>query len=169
MSSASGRLAGGRGRQFLPEWESQDGCCPGLEASTCFTGALPSADICIPKDAQLWSPAKGETALPRAQAWAISNPGTQPDVGTARNRAPQGAEPTVGQPQASKERQGQGRGPARSRVSEEGNPAGLSSCSGGLRPLVELCVAQKSPDTPGSLEGNTEGPGTASSEPLLPS
>ena len=28
---------------------------------------------------------------------------------------------------------------------------------------------QKSPDTPGSLEGNTEGPGTASSEPLLPS
>ena len=29
--------------------------------------------------------------------------------------------------------------------------------------------AQKAPDTPGSLEGNTEGPGTASSEPLLPS
>ena len=28
---------------------------------------------------------------------------------------------------------------------------------------------QKSPDTPGSLEGNTEGPGTASSEPPLPS
>ena len=26
-----------------------------------------------------------------------------------------------------------------------------------------------SPDTPGSPEGNTEGPGTASSEPLLPS
>ena len=26
-----------------------------------------------------------------------------------------------------------------------------------------------SPDTPGSLEGNTEGPVTASSEPLLPS
>ena len=26
-----------------------------------------------------------------------------------------------------------------------------------------------SPDRPGSLEGNTEGPGTASSEPLLPS
>ena len=24
-------------------------------------------------------------------------------------------------------------------MSEEGNPAGLSSCSGGLRPLVELC------------------------------
>ena len=119
LSSASGRLAGGRGRQFLPEWESQDGCCPSLEASTCFTGALPSADICIPKDAQLWSPAKGETALPRAQAWAISNPGTQPDVGTARNRAPQGAEPTVGQPQASKERQGQGRGPARGRGSPE--------------------------------------------------
>ena len=23
---------------------------------------------------------------------------------------------------------------------EEGNPAGLSSCSGSLRPLVELCV-----------------------------
>ena len=29
--------------------------------------------------------------------------------------------------------------------------------------------AQKSPDMPGSPEGNTEGPGTASSEPLLPS
>ena len=29
--------------------------------------------------------------------------------------------------------------------------------------------AQKSPDTPLSPEGNTEGPGTASSEPLLPS
>ena len=28
---------------------------------------------------------------------------------------------------------------------------------------------QKSPDTPGSPEGNTEGPGPASSEPLLPS
>ena len=28
---------------------------------------------------------------------------------------------------------------------------------------------QKSPDTPGSPEGNTEGPGTASSEPPLPS
>ena len=27
----------------------------------------------------------------------------------------------------------------------------------------------RQPDTPGSLEGNTEGPGTASSEPLLPS
>ena len=25
-------------------------------------------------------------------------------------------------------------------LSEEGNPAGLSSCSGGLRPPVELCV-----------------------------
>ena len=30
--------------------------------------------------------------------------------------------------------------PLRGEVSEEGNPAGLSSCSGGLRPLVELCV-----------------------------
>ena len=30
------------------------------------------------------------------------------------------------------------------------------------------CDPQKSPDTLGSLEGNTEGPGTASSEPLLP-
>ena len=30
-------------------------------------------------------------------------------------------------------------------------------------------VGQKSPDTPGSPEGNTEGPGTDSSEPLLPS
>ena len=29
--------------------------------------------------------------------------------------------------------------------------------------------SDKHPDTPGSPEGNTEGPGTASSEPLLPS
>ena len=34
---------------------------------------------------------------------------------------------------------------------------------------VASCDPQKSPDTPGSPEGNTEGPGTASSEPLLPS
>ena len=31
------------------------------------------------------------------------------------------------------------------------------------------CDPQNSPDTPVSLEGYTEGPGTASSEPLLPS
>ena len=34
---------------------------------------------------------------------------------------------------------------------------------------LQIAVTQKSPDTPGSPEGNTEGPGTASSEPLLPS
>ena len=34
---------------------------------------------------------------------------------------------------------------------------------------AECALSQKSPDTPGSPEGNTEGPGTASSEPLLPS
>ena len=32
-----------------------------------------------------------------------------------------------------------------------------------------LPATPKFTDTPGSLEGNTEGPGTASSEPLLPS
>ena len=37
-----------------------------------------------------------------------------------------------------------------------------------LRELV-MDRDQRSPDTPGSPEGNTEGPGTASSEPLLPS
>ena len=39
------------------------------------------------------------------------------------------------------------------------------------RKLLEVGTGdpQKSPDTPGSPEGNTEGPGTASSEPLLPS
>ena len=47
-------------------------------------------------------------------------------------------------------------------LSEEGNPAGLSSCSGGLRPLVELC-ASATPSVPSQPEGNTEGPGTASS------
>ena len=38
-----------------------------------------------------------------------------------------------------------------------------------LEPPKIKSASQKSPDTPGSLEGNTEGPGTASSEPLLPS
>ena len=47
-------------------------------------------------------------------------------------------------------------------------PAGLPRLTYGLvRTLGSM--AQKSPDTPGSPEGNTEGPGTASSEPLLPS
>ena len=36
-------------------------------------------------------------------------------------------------------------------------------------PRQPSCDPQKSPDTPGSPEGNTEGPGTASSEPPLPS
>ena len=35
--------------------------------------------------------------------------------------------------------------------------------------LWTYCDPQKSPDTPGSPEGNTEGPATPSSEPLLPS
>ena len=34
---------------------------------------------------------------------------------------------------------------------------------------IEAGKAILGPDTPGSPEGNTEGPGTASSEPLLPS
>ena len=34
---------------------------------------------------------------------------------------------------------------------------------------VPSAAGRQSPDTPGSPEGNTEGPGTASSEPLLPS
>ena len=37
------------------------------------------------------------------------------------------------------------------------------------RYLTPLMRPQKFPDTLGSLEGNTEGPGTPSSEPLLPS
>ena len=40
---------------------------------------------------------------------------------------------------------------------------------GQKRSCQPSCDPQKFPDTPGSLEGNTEGPGTASSEPLLPS
>ena len=36
-------------------------------------------------------------------------------------------------------------------------------------PAQEATCSQKSPDTPGSPEGNTEGPSTASSEPLRPS
>ena len=44
---------------------------------------------------------------------------------------------------------------------------GLEKCS--LDNPCISCDPQKSPDTPGSPEGNTEGPGTASSEPLLPS
>ena len=38
---------------------------------------------------------------------------------------------------------------------------------GSLRTMS--CDPQKSPDTPGSPEGNTEGPGTTTSGPLLPS
>ena len=38
-----------------------------------------------------------------------------------------------------------------------------------VKNLPANAVAQKFPDTPGSLEGNTEYPGTASSEPLLSS
>ena len=48
-----------------------------------------------------------------------------------------------------------------------GSASWLSSHGRGLGPPEAL--TQRSPDTPGSPEGNTEGPGTASSEPLLPS
>ena len=44
----------------------------------------------------------------------------------------------------------------------------MNSASGGDGIPVELFQILN-PDTPGSPEGNTEGPGTASSEPLLPS
>ena len=44
-----------------------------------------------------------------------------------------------------------------------------SMAVGGLWEVSVTSSPQKSPDTPGSPEGNTEGPGTASSEPLLPS
>ena len=44
---------------------------------------------------------------------------------------------------------------------EEGNPAGLSSCSGGLRPLVELCVE------PAGLCGRCTG--VALGSPIFPS
>ena len=40
-----------------------------------------------------------------------------------------------------------------------------SSVHGIFQARVLEWGAQKSPDTPGSPEGNTEGPGTASSEP----
>ena len=43
----------------------------------------------------------------------------------------------------------------------------------GITNLMDMSLtklwAQKSPDTLGSPEGNTEGPSTASSDPLLPS
>ena len=52
-------------------------------------------------------------------------------------------------------------------------PLGLRGKAGGGARVTAgpkpSCDPQKSPDTPGSPEGNTEGPGTASSEPLLPS
>ena len=56
--------------------------------------------------------------------------------------------------------------------------AGLLAVQGTLKSLLQhhsskasilWCSAFFVPDTPGSPEGNTEGPGTASSEPLLPS
>ena len=39
----------------------------------------------------------------------------------------------------------------------------------GISELKWTGMGEFTPDTPGSPEGNTEGPGTASSEPLLPS
>ena len=48
------------------------------------------------------------------------------------------------------------------RIPGTGEPGGLLSMGS-----HRVGHAQKSPDTPGSPEGNTEGPGTASSEPLL--
>ena len=53
-----------------------------------------------------------------------------------------------------------------------GQRGSLPQTRRGLTLLSQLCrdpAVGKSPDMPGSLEGNTEGPGTASSEPLLPS
>ena len=52
--------------------------------------------------------------------------------------------------------------------------AGGKTSSKGVLPMklniqIDNGNPQKSPDTPGSPEGNTEGPGSASSEPLLPS
>ena len=38
-----------------------------------------------------------------------------------------------------------------------------------IRNKGQIQLLQGNYDTPGSPEGNTEGPGTASSEPLLPS
>ena len=55
------------------------------------------------------------------------------------------------------------------RRGEAKDSALLSSRDAGLLEPPERPQGQKSPDTPGSPEGNTEGPGTASSEPLLPS
>ena len=49
---------------------------------------------------------------------------------------------------------------------ELGQESQASSC---LRKGTPLASRVAHPDTPGSLEGNTEGPGTASSEPPLPS
>ena len=47
---------------------------------------------------------------------------------------------------------------------------GIETCKiSCMKRVASPCDPQKSPDTPGSPEGNTEGPGTASSEPLLPS
>ena len=52
--------------------------------------------------------------------------------------------------------------------SDEGGKLPKPPASRALCQAKRAPRAQKSPDTPGSPEGNTEGPGTASSEPLLP-
>ena len=46
----------------------------------------------------------------------------------------------LGQGLGEVEGRGTGTQGGRRKGDKEGNPAGLSSCSGGLRPLVELCV-----------------------------
>ena len=62
--------------------------------------------------------------------------------------------------------------PALERELQVLSPSGTATeaCTAACAPRGgHCCDPQKSPDTPGSPEGNTEGPGTASSEPLLPS
>ena len=70
----------------------------------------------------------------------------------------------------------QGNAPGRRRLGLECVPnfellplqnADCGTCSVSLRVWGWLDATAKVPDTLGSLEGNTEGPGTTSSEPLL--
>ena len=60
-------------------------------------------------------------------------------------------------------------GLGRSAGEEIGYPLWYSWASLVVQLVKNLPATQKCPDTPVSLECNTEGPGTASSEPLLPS
>ena len=97
----------------------------GLEAPPCLTFQVPQSLT-----------ARGPPpAFPRNPRGRLGFPGLRGTLGSSL-RSPAEGEGNKGfPPQPEKDLESPSSTPL------EGNPAGLSSCSGGLRPLVELCVS----------------------------